>query len=99
MLVDAGFSGHINVESDHGPWPKALIPDALRNFSKAAVNPKLLLIPAREAPGTDLPLAKKFLFCRLFAENHYAYAPGKQLPWNAFAALLRPHNLANEATC
>lgn len=24
-LVDAGFSGHINVESGHGPWPEGLM--------------------------------------------------------------------------
>jgi uncharacterized protein len=23
-LIDAGFSGHINVESGHGPWPEGL---------------------------------------------------------------------------
>jgi predicted alpha/beta hydrolase family esterase len=24
-LVDAGFSGHINSESGHGPWPEGLV--------------------------------------------------------------------------
>jgi uncharacterized protein len=24
-LVDAGFSGHINVESGHGPWPEGVM--------------------------------------------------------------------------
>jgi uncharacterized protein len=24
-LIDAGFSGHINVESGHGPWPEGLL--------------------------------------------------------------------------
>ena len=24
-LVDAGFSGHINTESGHGPWPEGLM--------------------------------------------------------------------------
>jgi uncharacterized protein len=24
-LVDAGFSGHINCESGHGPWPDGLL--------------------------------------------------------------------------
>jgi predicted alpha/beta hydrolase family esterase len=24
-LIDAGFSGHINVESGHGPWPEGLM--------------------------------------------------------------------------
>jgi uncharacterized protein len=22
-LIDTGFSGHINIESGHGPWPEA----------------------------------------------------------------------------
>jgi len=24
-LIDAGFSGHINSESGHGPWPEGLM--------------------------------------------------------------------------
>jgi predicted alpha/beta hydrolase family esterase len=24
-LIDAGFSGHINSESGHGPWPEGLL--------------------------------------------------------------------------
>jgi uncharacterized protein len=24
-LIDAGYSGHINVESGHGPWPEGLV--------------------------------------------------------------------------
>lgn len=24
-LIDAGFSGHINIESGHGPWPEGLL--------------------------------------------------------------------------
>ncbi len=24
-LIDTGFSGHINVESGHGPWPEGLM--------------------------------------------------------------------------